>query len=51
MFLQRGWVTDVCLVFAAYILGGEELHASCYLEGKAQQVIKGQGFQVFRLLV
>lgn len=32
--------------FVPYILGGEELHAFGHLEGKTEQVIKGQGLQV-----
>lgn len=39
----------LCIV--SYILGGEELHALGHLEGKAQQVVKGQGLQVACLII
>lgn len=42
---------STALQFLSYILGGEELHPFGHLEGKAEQVIKGQCFQVLCLII
>lgn len=36
--------------FVPHILGGQELHAFGHLEGKTEQVVKGQGLQVLCLI-
>lgn len=35
----------------SYILGGKKLHARGHLESKTEEVIKGEGLQVFSLII